>query len=729
MPEMAPSWDQLNARHLQAGVRWIRAKLERLGASQTDRPAEYPRRRFKRRRGLCGWLFGDRSLPVEPRREPEPPADWAAEERDALQEMEAVAEELEAAALPKPAIDALVEKFRLSAFEEDLLLLCAAAELNFRIDPLCGIAQADSRRSYPTLNLALALFDPTREDWQAIASEGRLRRWLLVEVTQPPGNPLLVAAVRIDPRTLDYLHGSKRLDSRLGALGTMYQPNGITVPASHQDAATRVERLWAGPEAGWPAVRLVGPDRDGNLAVARKAAGRRAVFRVSLDRLPTAQSEVDLFVRIWERERRLFALVLYVEADGSRAAPGEGERASSTPPAARLIGQTSGAVVIAGRDSLSTPERTQVVIDVARPTVQEQKNLWKATLLLPDDRRPGKLAAQFNLDEASIRATGASVLAGFHSKPGSKPDPEAAYNLAWEECRSRTRPAVEGLAQRIEPAARWEDLVLSPDAAGQLRELTAQVSDRWQVYDEWHLRTRLNRGLGVSALFTGESGTGKTTAAEVIAGMLRLDLYKIDLSAVVNKYIGETEKNLRRVFDGFEDGGAVLFFDEADALFGKRTEVKDSHDRYANIEVSYLLQRLEAYRGLAILATNNRGALDPAFLRRLRFVITFPAPDAAQREKLWERMFHPPGRLGIPTDHLDYKWLAKFDKLTGGTIHAAAIHAAFLAAERGSTAVTMVDVCDAIKAEYAKLNYPLRAADLSQPKPKLASVKYGATIA
>jgi SpoVK/Ycf46/Vps4 family AAA+-type ATPase len=190
---------------------------------------------------------------------------------------------------------------------------------------------------------------------------------------------------------------------------------------------------------------------------------------------------------------------------------------------------------------------------------------------------------------------------------------------------------VEELAQRIEPVAGWNDIVL-PEAQKQiLRELTAQVRQRKKVYQDWGFAGTGSRGLGISALFAGESGTGKTMAAEVLANELQLDLYRIDLSQVVNKYIGETEKNLKQIFDAAEEGGAILLFDEADALFGKRSDVKDSHDRYSNIEVSYLLQRMEAYGGLAVLTTNMKGALDKAFLRRIRFVVQFPYPDAAHR--------------------------------------------------------------------------------------------------
>src|SRR5438128_8734283 len=206
----------------------------------------------------------------------------------------------------------------------------------------------------------------------------------------------------------------------------------------------------------------------------------------------------------------------------------------------------------------------------------------------------------------------------------------------------------------------------------------------------------MNRGLGISALFAGDSGTGKTMAAEVIANELRLNLYRIDLSAVVSKYIGETEKNLRRLFDAAEDGGAILFFDEADALFGKRSEIKDSHDRYANIEVNYLLQRMESYRGLAVLATNMKSALDPAFLRRIRFVINFPFPDAEQRAAIWQRIFPP----HTPTEGLDIGKLARLN-VAGGNIRNIALNAAFLAAHAGEP-VRMTYILRSTRSEYGK---------------------------
>ena len=227
----------------------------------------------------------------------------------------------------------------------------------------------------------------------------------------------------------------------------------------------------------------------------------------------------------------------------------------------------------------------------------------------------------------------------------------------WQACREQVGWQLGRLAQRLTPCYTWDDIVLPDDLMRQLREIADQVAARPQVYESWGFGARLPRGRGISALFSGPSGTGKTMAAEILANHLQLDLYRIDLAGVVSKYIGETEKNLRNVFDAAEQSGAILFFDEADALFGKRSEVKDSHDRYANIEVNYLLQRMEDYRGLAILCTNRRAALDRAFLRRLRFLVEFPFPDGENRCRIWQKVFPPQA----PLASLDLEALSRLE--------------------------------------------------------------------
>jgi SpoVK/Ycf46/Vps4 family AAA+-type ATPase len=310
------------------------------------------------------------------------------------------------------------------------------------------------------------------------------------------------------------------------------------------------------------------------------------------------------------------------------------------------------------------------------------------------------------MSEAEIHATAARVLSLNSSSPKAAGCAQA--NVAerlWSACRQQVRPVMEGMAQRITSPATWDDLVLPPKQKQLLSQIAIQVRQRGKVYQSWGFASKDTRGLGISVLFAGPSGTGKTMAGEVLANELGLDLYRIDLSQVISKYIGETEKNLRRVFDAAEGGAAILLFDEADALFGKRSEVKDSHDRYANIEVSYLLQRIEAYRGLAVLTTNRRDALDTAFLRRIRFIVDFPFPEAAQRAEIWRRVF--PAQT--PVEDLRMERLARLNA-AGGNIRNIALSAAFLAADAGEP-VRMAHLLSAARTEFAKLEQPLTDAE------------------
>ncbi|WP_405649682.1 ATP-binding protein [Streptomyces sp. NBC_01386] len=327
----------------------------------------------------------------------------------------------------------------------------------------------------------------------------------------------------------------------------------------------------------------------------------------------------------------------------------------------------------------------KVAVHVPHLHVADRRELLRSTL-----RRAGASA------EGSDTAAGVFDL--------SVPDAEAAARETaggtpvWQACRERARPSFAGLATVVVPRTTWDDLVLPADQSEQLRApLIASVRHRTRVLDDWGFARLTARGLGTTALFAGPSGTGKTLAAEVVAGDLGLDLVHIDLSGVVSKYIGETEKNLRRVFSHAEDSSAVLPFDEADALFGRRTEVRDGRDRYANLEVGYLLQRLETFRGLAILTTNARAALDPAFTRRLSTVIDFPYPDTAMRAALWRVAFPP----HVPVDGLDPAQSAGTD-LTGGAIAAVARSAAYLAAAQGSS-VNSAHVHTATRWELAKV--------------------------
>ena len=385
-------------------------------------------------------------------------------------------------------------------------------------------------------------------------------------------------------------------------------------------------------------------------------------------------------------------------------------QAGSNSPVSRLLSRTTGLVFVDTREALQAAPETSLRVDVARPTAAEQREVWTSLLGKDAGATPAMLAAQFNLSVAGIHQI-AHLAAPESATPDAAADanPDAnPHDRLWAACLAGTRPRLDSLAQRVDARATWEDLVLPPSETSLLRQVAAQVSQRGTVHETWGFATKMNRGLGISALFAGDPGTGKTMAAEVIANELRLNLYRIDLSAVVSKYIGETEKNLRRLFDAAEDGGAILFFDEADALFGKRSEVKDSHDRYANIEINYLLQRMESYGGLAILATNRQSALDTAFMRRLRFVVNFPHPGVAQRKSMWQRVFPP----AVPAQGLDLDRLARLN-LTGGNISSIALNAAFQAAQTNSP-VTMQLIMDSARTELKKLGRVVNELEFRQ---------------
>jgi hypothetical protein len=584
------------------------------------------------------------------------------------------------------ALDRLGKVFGLSAFERDVLVLCAGVELDGGFAALAGA---------PTFALALGRLPAAH--WTALSPSAPLRHWRLIEVH--PGSPLVGARLRIDERVLHYLLGIQALDARLAGVVTPVAGEDALTP-THRDLAARIARTWrsVGDAARLPVMQLVGGSRADKRSVATTAAtalGLR-LYALAASELPTPASDLAALVRLWEREAALLHAALLLDLDDA-----DGERAA----ALRFVERARCAMFLSTRGAGDELARPAVAIAVEKPSPDEQRALWRRLL---GDAGPAlngtvdALPAQFDLSAGMIRR----LVNGHRSvTPGGSTRPDAT--ALWDAARALSRDRLDHLAQRIEPSATWDDLVLPQAQRHALREMAAQVRHRTTVYERWEIARRNRRGLGISALFAGASGTGKTMAAEVLASDLQLDLYRIDLSQLVSKYIGETEKNVRRVFDAAEGGGAILLFDEADALFGKRSEVKDSHDRYANIEVSYLLQRMEAYRGLAILTSNMKHALDPAFLRRIRFIVHFPFPDGAQRAEIWRQMFP----AAMPVAGLHFDKLARL-AMPGGHIRNIAVNAAFLAAD-ADEAVQMKHLLQATRSEYAKLEKPLSEAEVA----------------
>jgi hypothetical protein len=673
------TWQSANDEYLAAGVNWVRLRLERQRGPLETQSASEGR-----------WFQWKTS---------------AAEASPGKGLKEAARRMAEAAEIdPPPALYILGQRLGLSQFEREILLLCAAVELDTRIAGLCAQAQGDPNRPHPTFALTMALFDDPA--WDAISPERPLRRWRLIEINQPSAQPLTTSPLRADERIVNYLKGLNYLDDRLMPLlipfdvgsqsEAAYSPYSLP-PSQEADAASIVRSLQGQADGGKPLIiQLVGPDAVSKQLIAAYAAEGLGLtlFRLPAESLPAQIGEVETLARLWERESTLLPIAMYMDAQEVDERM-EIEKGGETSPVRRFLSRSQGIFLLATREVWLGMGSAGAILDVNKPTPAEQRLAWAEVLGEQATQLPARLAGQFNLNLPSIRQVAQDVAAPDFGEEIDLPE------RVWNACLALTRPRLDVLAQRIEAKATWEDIVLPENDLELLRQIADQVEQRSKVYDEWGFRQKMNRGLGISALFAGESGTGKTMAAEVIANDLRLNLYRIDLSAVVSKYIGETEKNLRRLFDAAEDGGAILFFDEADALFGRRSEVKDSHDRYANIEINYLLQRMEAYRGLAVLATNMKSALDQAFLRRLRFIVNFPFPSREDRMGIWQRVFPPQ----TPVNGLDYDFLARLN-LTGGNIHNIALSAAFLAAKAGER-VNMPLVLEAARFEFRKMGQPV----------------------
>jgi hypothetical protein len=699
-PMTAEQWQADNGRYLAASLRWLRLRLERLApdeplplqpiapaAALAPAPASQPRLFHRLFAGSPGNHVA-RDVPLLPEGNP-PSLD------DQIEQAQAERDAIAAGMQPTPALLTLARQMGLSGFEQDVTLLCAAMELDTRAWSLCARAQGDPGKPYPTFALALALFD--QPGWDALSPERPLRYWRLIEINQPGATPLTMSALRADERIVAYLKGLNALDDRLASLLAPVMAPASALAPSQQDSVEAVLDHWRRPPEGLPlpVAQLTGVDGESKAWIARQAALAvgRYLYRLEADALPAQHGELEWLARLWQRESLLLPLALFVDAqhlDESVQGRGALNRFLSRAT------EGNGPIFLGVREALPRLTCTSFTVETSKPTSTEQRAAWRevlevSTSLDEADAIAARLAGQFDLDLSQIERLASAN--------------EPSRDRLWDASAAITRPRLDALAQRLTPKATWDDLVLPDEPARLLRLIAAQVRQRSKVYEDWGFARRMNRGMGISALFAGESGTGKTIAAEVIANELRLHLYRIDLSAVVSKYIGETEKNLRQLFDAAEGGGAILFFDEADALFGKRSEVKDSHDRYANIEINYLLQRMEAYRGLAILATNMKSALDPAFMRRLRFIVNFTFPGLAERKLMWRKAF--PGEM--PAEGLDYERLAKLN-LTGGNIHSIAVNAAFLAAERGS-AVTMPIVLEVARMEFRKLDKPVNEAD------------------
>jgi len=608
-----------------------------------------------------------------------------------------------------PALQKLSNTFNLSPFEQSVLLICVGMEVSPGWSKLCH--QTSIELPYPTFALAEQLF--TNQDWTVYMPSAPIRYWELVKIALE--SPLIEASLRIDERILHYLLGYEYLEMNL---------DNITVPAdthaylveSYQQPVKVILDLWRGVNPGtyFPVIQLYGKDPISQRMVAIAAANKLdySVHILSEESLSLKEYDLCGITRSWEREFKLKKRLLIIHWENSL------DESSRYYNAIRLLLKSSRfPIILISHEQQSLPSQKVVSFFIGTPSRQEQMSLWLShgwDLITAEkvdyDQSIESVVNQFNLsihsiESASTRAQSAISPPGTGNK-SSEPSQRIAYEQVWSACRLQSRQGMEQLAERISSNVALDDLVLPEKQKETLNNMIEQVRYQYEVYHRWGFADHGSRGLSISAMFSGTSGTGKTMAAGVIAGALKLDLYRIDLSSITSKYIGETEKNLRKVFDTADSGGVVLLFDEADAVFGKRSEVKDSRDRYANLEVSYLLQRIESYQGLIILTTNLQDSIDPAFLRRIRFMVKFPFPSIKDRTKIWERSF--PEKM--PVENLDYGRLARLN-VSGGEIRNIVLRAAFIAAGEGRP-VSMSDLLQGTHLEYDKLGRNLPSSEI-----------------
>jgi AAA+ superfamily predicted ATPase len=580
--------------------------------------------------------------------------------------------------VPAPLILELERRLGLTEPERQAVLFAAAAELCATTAALVGRIGSGP----PSVGLAMRVCDGL--DWQALRPDGALRRARLLALGAPAVR-FTERPLWVEETVLQFLSGVIQLAPELTALALPFGSTPaapLAEPALAEIAAhlaADTSRLAARP------VALACDDRSEALAHALEALRRAgcAVLVLPLAQLPQGAGELETVRNLWLRDSLLHHLGLVLVSDGDNA------RVS----AAQLLGW-AGPLIIIGCDALPALADAHVV--AIRHDRALRLTAWRKVLADEGKRHAAELeqlATRFRLSTPAIASLAAEHGAG-------------ETDDLWRAARAAARPRDLDLVERIEAVVTLDQVVLPDDARATVQEMVSAARVHHRILADWGPRSAGARGLGIAALFSGESGTGKTMAAEAIARELRLDLYKVEVSAVVSKYIGETEKNLRRIFAAAEAGGGVLLFDEADAIFGKRSEVHDAHDRYANTEVGYLLQLMESYAGLAILTPNFREALDEAFTRRLRFMIEFPMPGFEERRAIWQGAF--PGTLD--TAGLDCTRLARLP-LSGGAIRNIALGAAFRAAARESGSLTMADALGAARAEYRKLGRPVAEID------------------
>jgi AAA+ superfamily predicted ATPase len=610
----------------------------------------------------------------------------------------------------------LTELFQLSPLQRLVVLICLAPELDRNYEKIYAYLQDDLTRKRPGVDLIFRLLLASGEEKLAARREFDPETPLvrfLINVMDDSGDisPLLARTLKLDDRIADFLTGTGRPDPRLDAVADLSHPGaesgepqtGIPVRIGQYLNNYRLQQKEA-PDQPHPVFYFYGPEGAGKLGQAQASCWRLGISLLTVDLAKLAALEMPFreAIRLLVREALLQNAALCLEKIEALAEAGE-KRLDEAGLLHELFRDFTPLVFILGEGPWKPADLSEqyavIEVEFTTPDEQERHALWESLgrdyhLALEVDLV--SLAGKFRFTPGRIGAAlrMAGQTADWKTPGAGRIEAADLYRA----CYRLSNQKLSALAQKITARYTWDALVLPGDQLEQLREICDQVKYKHQVFGEWRFGRKLSLGKGLNVMFSGPPGCGKTMAAEVIAGALSLELYKIDLSRVVSKYIGETEKNLGRIFAEAETSNAILFFDEADALFGKRSEVKDAHDRYANIETGYLLQKMEEYEGLVILATNLSQNMDQAFLRRMQFSVEFFFPEKTERAEIWRKIFP----AEAPLAEIDFEFLADKLKIAGGNIKNIALRAAFYAAAE-SQAIGMKQIMRAVRREYQKM--------------------------
>jgi SpoVK/Ycf46/Vps4 family AAA+-type ATPase len=631
---------------------------------------------------------------------------------------------------------ALAYLFGLSPLERAAILTALAPEVELDYANLFAYVQDDVTKKHPTLDLVAGLWcDSVGERLEArrlMGPEGLLRRNVLMQLDDSPGlqTPLLSRPLLLDPRIAAFLLGSDEPDNTLSGSVKLVRPDPTRTQEGAEDtkvqalAQLALALLSTQSQDGSPKQRrgltvwMRGAENQGKRLTAERMASYLGVSLLVVDTpvLVTGGGNLRTGLLRALREARLQGAIIYWSGADVLMQRKEEGGTDLTLDLTRALSDWLGCSIF-DLKTVFPPHipsgPVTLELDYPAPSNEERRRLWDEAL-----GDPSRLGADVNLPLliGAFRLTGEQIAAAadtarqsaaWRAVSNGQDEPQVTMRDLLQACRAHSNQSLGMLARKITPRYTWADLVLPGDRHSQLREMCSHIRFGPQVFEEWGFERKLARGKGLNVLFAGQPGTGKTMAAEVLATDLGLELYKIDLSSVVSKYIGETEKNLEKIFHEGQTSNAILFFDEADSLFGKRSEVKDSHDRYANLEISYLLQRMEEYDGIVILATNLRKNMDDAFVRRMHGAIEFPMPEELDRLEIWRRTFPEEAPVA---DDLDLEFLARKFKLSGGNIKNIVLEAAFFAAESG-TKISMAHLVKATRREHQKIGRLFHESD------------------